>query len=263
MLNYRACFDETGTHFNSSFVVVAGYVARAYDWRDLERKWRKALKGVPYYHTTDIEANPPRRIYQGWSRKKADALTDRVVRVAAKFRGRPVGVHVRTKLWTDAIAVLLSKLPPNQPHSVPFQMLAKECMSEVIESLPDDLAAEEKVAFVFEENDFSTATLEGYRDLKRIHPKSSRFGAIAFESKTFPSLQIADLLAWHYRRTKEIQFGMRHHPVHRATTKLINSQKRPILREITKEYLDELIERAIQIGVADALAAALRSLFEH
>jgi hypothetical protein len=76
-------FDEAGIHSQSLVIVVAGYVARDRDWRWLEGKWKKALneEGATCYHTTDIEADPPRGIYKGRSRPKADRLTDRVVAI--------------------------------------------------------------------------------------------------------------------------------------------------------------------------------------
>ncbi|MGO9604795.1 MAG: DUF3800 domain-containing protein [Candidatus Binataceae bacterium] len=226
-LDLAGHFDEAGTHAASSVVVVAGYVAPASDWKELERLWLEALReeGAAFYHTTDIEAQPkPRGIYRDWTREKADRLTDKVVPIAAKYAGPGVGVHVLTKDWYELLPFVKERLP-NEPHKVLFQMLARACMELVVESLAPDLPIKEKVAFVFEENDFSDVTLKGYRSIKDTHPRSERFGPLSFQpdKKEAPGIQTADLFAWHYRRLTEIRQGFRSEPVHRCVGHLIGT----------------------------------------
>jgi len=73
LLDLNGHFDEAGTHAASNIVVVAGYVAPATEWKELERLWTEALReeNAALYHTTDIEAHPPRGIYKDWTRAKA------------------------------------------------------------------------------------------------------------------------------------------------------------------------------------------------
>jgi hypothetical protein len=242
-------FDEAGTHAASNVVVVAGYVAPATEWKEMEKGWLEALRdqgaGVRFYHTTDIEADPPRGIYKSWSREKADGLTDAVVPVAAKYAGRGFAVHVATADWYSVMPIVKEKLP-NRPHDVLFQILAKSCMEAVIDDqIVKDLPADETVAFIFEDNDFSEVTLQGYRTLRQNHSLAHRFGALAFEpdKSKVAGLQAADLLAWHYRRVTEIRRGFRQGPIHRCVRQLFRPDF--VLRFLTREMLEARVFEAM------------------
>src|SRR5208282_4188487 len=80
-------FDEGGTHAQSRIVVIGGYVKPAVDWEPIEVEFKQILleEGAPFYHTTDIEAYPPRGIYKDWTKEKAERLTDRIVPIAARI----------------------------------------------------------------------------------------------------------------------------------------------------------------------------------
>jgi len=259
LLDLNGHFDEAGTHAASNIVVVAGYVAPATEWKELERLWTEALReeNAALYHTTDIEAHPPRGIYKDWTRAKADRLTDRVVPIAAKYAGPGVGVHIATADWYAVVPFVKEQLP-NRPHDVLFQILARACMELAVESLDSNLPVEEKLAFVFEENDFSNVTLEGYQSIKRNHPLSERFGGLAFTSKKdVIGLQAADLFAWHYRRVTEIRRGLRSDTVHRSVGQLIRSDF--VFRFVNHDQLRDRVDHLVAKIVRDQLEQIERS----
>jgi len=70
-----------------------------------------------------------------------------------------VGVHIATADWYAVVPFVKEQLP-NRPHDVLFQILARACMELAVESLDSNLPVEEKLAFVFEENDFSNVILK-------------------------------------------------------------------------------------------------------
>jgi hypothetical protein len=162
-------FDEAGIHSQSSIIVVAGYVARDRDWRWLEDKWKAVLKeeGADFYHTTDIEANPPFGIYKGWSRAEADHLTDRIVAIAAHFKGRAYGVHILASVWYAAV-LFVKKFLPNRSHDGPYLLIAKNCIETVIAKQPKSF--NERIAFVFARNDYTNHLLAGYEIIKQVSP---------------------------------------------------------------------------------------------
>ena len=108
MFDLTGYFDEAGTHADSSVILVGGYVQSAQAWIPLEQEWKEVLKeeGLEgeraFYHTTDVEANPPRGIYKDWTRAKADRLTDRLVPIAIKYAGDAVGIYMRADNWFEA-----------------------------------------------------------------------------------------------------------------------------------------------------------------
>jgi hypothetical protein len=237
VLDLYAFFDESGTDRNSNIVVVAGYIAPAADWNLLESQWLQALKerNAPYYHATDAEATVPRGPYTGWTVEQARELTDCMASIIASIDIlRGVGVHVRTADWiaaTDLIKPHLELRETKKFHSqlfnLPFQILAKSCIDVMLDCLRTDLPAHEKVAFIFEDNDFKHATLGARNILKREHPLRARIGSIGFEEKQdFAELQAADLFAWSYRRVTELRSGYKVGAIHRSLARISQSLTR-------------------------------------
>jgi hypothetical protein len=65
-----------------------------------------------------------------------------------------------------------------------------------------------------------------YKAARSVNPRSELFGALATDDmRKQPSLQAADLFAWHYRYGNELRLGVRKPPVHRATLALIKHAK--------------------------------------
>jgi hypothetical protein len=196
-LELSGYFDEGGTHAQSQVIVLAGYVRPAVDWEPFEQAWKTVLaeEEAPFYHTTDIEAHHPRGIYEDWTRAKADKLISRIMPLAAPLADCVVAFHILTEDWLVAADFLKSTLE-NKPHRLPYEILTKVCLDLVIE-LAANLPASESVAFVFEDNDYSSSVLNGYQIVKRLHPQSHRLGILAFEpnKSRWAALQAADLLA--------------------------------------------------------------------
>ncbi len=221
MLEPSGYFDEAGIHSQSSIIVVAGYVARDRDWQWLEEKWTRVLReeGAAYYHTTDIEADPPRGIYKGWSRAEADHLTDRIVPIVERFKGRIYGVHILATAWYAAVP-FVKKILPERPHDGPYLLLAKDCIEVVVDS--QDKYFKEQIGFVFARNDYTNQLLAGYEIIKQVNPRSSLLGPLAIdEMPSNPMLQAADLVSWHYRHANEIRMGLLKAPLHRAVLKVL------------------------------------------
>jgi hypothetical protein len=221
--NPTGYFDEAGIHAQAPIIVVAGYLASIKDWEWLEKKWVEALKGVDCYHTTDIEVDPPKGLYEGWTRKEADELTDRIIAVAARFKGQAYGVHMTASTWYAAVPFVKTHLPTH-PHSVPYMALAKRAIETVLDSRKHQ---KEQIGFVFARNDWRQDLLDGYDQLKQIHNRAALMGPIAVdEMRDNPMLQAADLVSWHYRRVTEIRKGFAKPPFHRAVKQIFERRDR-------------------------------------
>jgi hypothetical protein len=95
---------------------------------------------------------------------------------------------------------------------------------------------------MFAANDFTHHLVAGYEILRRISSRPELMGALSVDTaENQPSLQAADLLAWHYRYANEIRSGFRKPPVHRATLGLI---KRGKFFEVPK---DDFAEQVAQL----------------
>jgi Protein of unknown function (DUF3800) len=225
-------FDEAGIHSQSRVIVVGGFIATREDWSWLERKWSDVLKeeGAEYYHTTDIEADPPRGIYKDWTRQEADHLTDRIVPIAARFKGCAYGVHILASTWHEA-APFVQRYLPDRPHDVPYAILAKHCLETVIATQSQ---VDQRIRFVFARIDFSHQLLTGYEMVKKTNPRASLLGPLGVDEMAENAmLQAADLICWHYRHATEVREHIIDQPLHRAARHLIRPDD--VFRVVSKE----------------------------
>jgi hypothetical protein len=246
VLNYTGFFDESGTDENSKVIVVGGYVSPARSWRRLEIKWKKRLtkENVPYYHTTDIEGFPPRGIYKGWSRQRADRLTDGLVPLLKDHIEWGFAVYLLREDWNGVIQAARQVYAPHEIKKFPYVLLSKMCIEGLVLFWGDQLPKGEKIGFVFERNDCSGKIVDGYTALAKRPTYAPRCGTIQIgdNKQNFPGLQAADLLAWHYRRFIEQREGYRSEN-HRLTEKTLLPNME--LRYIRKAALIEQFKRLL------------------
>lgn len=249
MIDLWGYFDEGGTHAQSRVIVLAGHVRPASEWQPFEKDWKQILKeeGAPFYHTTDIEADPPRGIYKDWTRKQADCLTDRLAPLVANLANSAFGAVMQTKDWFAA-ADFLKHLLARKSHSLPYQILTKHMLGSVVEKVALELPRGERVAFVFEDNDWAGAVRDGYKLFQSSYSHSDRIRHIAFESNKSrcAALQAADMLAWHYRRLNEIRFCWRRQRPHRHAQSLFPKTENGKFQRATEGSLRKILKDAVK-----------------
>lgn len=74
--------DESGTHGESGFMVMAGYVGRVGSWNRFDKKWAEYLRhhGVTYFHAKEL--NGRQNEYKGWSDIDVERFAQRGVFIA-------------------------------------------------------------------------------------------------------------------------------------------------------------------------------------
>ena len=188
----------------------------------------------PTNHATDAEGKEPHGPYEGWSIEQAHELTDCMASIVGSFDNlKAVGAYIDTADWLEAAKLIESLLQTNRDlrllrkkfFNIPFQILAKACIDAVLKHLNPTLAADETVAFIFEDNDFKHTTLAARDEVKATHPLHARIGSIDFQGKTkYAGLQAADLMAWSYRRVTDLRRqGGTPDQMHRSFALLISS----------------------------------------
>ena len=70
MAMFTAYFDESGTHGDSSNVVMGGYIAEVVQWTEFAREWSrmKAEEDVEIFHRVEMEHF--RGEFENWSRER-------------------------------------------------------------------------------------------------------------------------------------------------------------------------------------------------
>jgi len=87
---YKSYMDETGIQRRDRFCTIAGYVATADEWDELERRWRFVLDAyhVKYFHALEFYGGT--EPYKGWKRSKRDSFINAVFDCVAECDLRPV-----------------------------------------------------------------------------------------------------------------------------------------------------------------------------
>jgi hypothetical protein len=101
--------DESGTHAEARYCVVAGYIGAPKAWESFASEWKAALKseGVETgFHTRRFLHG--RDEYEGWSHEKRDRLLEALVNVIMSHEVYPNGCAVNVRDYLS--------LPDEQQH---------------------------------------------------------------------------------------------------------------------------------------------------
>jgi len=199
-----AYFDESGMGEDTSYFVMAGYLASADKWDVVTKRWASKLeegRKIDYFKMSEA-AGQPSGAFDGFTERQRDAklisLADILergapVRVACVIPQGPYTKYARpsarrefrSPYYLAAITVLFSVIQLCRNHRRPGQVQfyfdkqqGKETISKrLVEIVRRDFAGKELAEFIAGEPRFE-------------------------DDKKYPPLQMADMLAWHIHRRK-------------------------------------------------------------
>lgn len=187
-------FDESGTHDDSRFLCVAGYIFEKQKAIDLDYEWRLMLKdyGLPYFHMKAC-THPQKGIYAHLNAAECDDAARRAIGLIKKYAER--GIAISIDIQAFPMIPLFGK--PHTPYTF--------ACTQVVHGIQKWANATEfqgDVAYFFETGaagrGFVVEVLDdivSFPDLKaQFHHESHTF--IGKEQAT--PLQCADMLAWHW-----------------------------------------------------------------
>ena len=185
--------DEAGTHGDSNYMTMGGYIARLNEWNRFDHKWKKALRKarLDYFHVKEHGDHP--FALKGPGIADACLMAGFVVRLdKADF-----DKYYRAGGWGG-------KAQPDSMYGLCFRF----CVSYVLSVAKAELPHEElTLNFVVEENrqyDGAPAAILQELKRKRIVGVSEFLGyAVPGEKRKIPGLQAADGLAsgaWHLEK---------------------------------------------------------------
>lgn len=85
----KAYLDESGTHEGASALSLAGFVAGARQWVQLDRSWRAELRreGLEEFHATEFFKDG----FNGWGRRKRVEFLDRLTKPVLRLKMHAIG----------------------------------------------------------------------------------------------------------------------------------------------------------------------------
>ena len=199
MAMFTAYFDASGNAVNQPFIVVSGYIANLFQWREFEKQWAAVHKqysvNLPFHMAEFMAAlnNPKYKTQKNARADYVDIAKD--PDIAKGFLGQlsilqavmvncGVSCVVTMDIYNEVSSLLdLRKVVP------PYALGARMCI-ERVHRWEQQFASIEPVECIFEEGDFEQGK---FTDLM---VDEGRDPPIYKKKKDFAGLQAADHYAW-------------------------------------------------------------------
>ena len=191
---FKVYIDEGGTNADAPVLTVAGYAARASQWKLFTRDWNRVLKptGIKVYHATDAQAL--RREFKNWTADQVGDLASKLLPIIPRY-ARGVSVSIDMREFNKAVG--------NRPDLLRvFASPYNACFHWFTMSLLDyakRAKSEPRFALVHETNDMKGQAIEGFEWVKANTPfeNGASLVSLSFADKDqFVPLQAADILAF-------------------------------------------------------------------
>lgn len=212
IVDWIAYADESGTHGNSIYCLICGYIGSQRQWKLFERSWAQVLEEnqVPDFHAKDFFARDSQGIgknhYHGWSQKQAMRFLDTLTDVINQRQLYPVGAAVEVKEFNSFSVgerrfLTVGKITPSgkwlmtgAPYR-PYQLAYIGLLTDAVKKIPLDT----RMHFVMDSNKVEEPLARlVFNDLVKgqYHPEWAKLGDVTYASRTTRlGLQAADLQA--------------------------------------------------------------------
>ncbi|MFZ0248001.1 DUF3800 domain-containing protein [Candidatus Binatus sp.] len=243
---FIAYMDESGTHDESEFAALAGYVDHSSGWTQFETAWKAVLVKyrVSEFHMTDFENR-----YGEFDWQKYWFLPDKelrhpfmcdIIHALDPPKRLRVGCTISLRDYREIIPECFHK------DYSPYYFLFAKCIEQLWRVSFLGIPPDEELAFVFDEKlgfeGRATAIFLALRD--RRFPYSDRMGGIQFaSSKKVVPLQAADLVAFEYRKYGEREVHKTGRPVRWPMLKLCANGAKGMLHHIHSDSLKSWVAR--------------------
>jgi hypothetical protein len=195
LVDYTACFDDSGTHPESPTAVCAGYVATVAQWRHFEREWREADAHEPFmpFHTTDFLSR--HRQFEGWDQQRADGLLRKLTGIInGRVRYAVISAVVK-KDYDEVVPEWLKERAGRKP----FTFCVTSCLG-FIKQWRDKYKIASPIEYVFDWMGKGKGEImgafEGLIKYEHYDDIGAYKGGLSFQTKDkFVQLQAADIIA--------------------------------------------------------------------
>jgi hypothetical protein len=195
VVDYTAYLDASGTDAGQKVVGFSGFLSTARQWAKFSKRWVQALKGPPaleYFHMTEFLYRKGKVGAGWWTDEQRLKLIEKLVEAIWNYPMLAFGCTVSISDYEAVFSV-----SERAPYGSPDVFCLPWCFKAVVDWLPKTLSAEERVGFIFDQDDCSRMlhAASTFHFVKSL-PGMGRLGAIQFADKRLHCpLQAADLLA--------------------------------------------------------------------
>jgi len=230
----RAFIDDSGSGGDSTWYVLAGYVATVDGWDRFDPLWRSVLdEDPPIEHFKSTEAIWRRGQFRGFTTEQRDTKIDSLIGVIEQCTDRAICARVRQRDYDE---IIKNNIPPKWDSAYYFLFAYLIGSTIAIEKL---YGPGEPMEFVFDSDErherpaydlvFSLLPFQSFSGLVNVMYR---------DDKIFLPLQAADLLAWQIRRAFSCSKEPRRKAFDNARLCPVNP---PHTHVLTRGQLDEVL----------------------
>ncbi len=185
--------DETCTHRGAAITAIAIYLGKPERWRKFKKPWQKCLKkfGVKAYHAVDLENFDGE--FADWDETKKEQFVSELLPNVPEYtiQGLSCSILDTPRLRSaKELGVIRTEFRKDE---LPYLF----CFLRLVKILGDGLIGKDRIAFVFEDNQYSSIAEKCFHFLKKTEKYGERLASITFTSKECaPQLQAADAFAF-------------------------------------------------------------------
>jgi hypothetical protein len=243
---FIAYMDESGTHNQSEFASLAGYVNHSIGWTQVERTWKAVLSQyhVDEFHMTDFENRYGEFDWRNYwflpDQELRHPFMRDIIRALDPPKHLRVGCTISLRDYREIIPECFHK------EYNPYYFLFAKCIEQLWRVSFLAIPPDEQLAFVFDEKlgfeGRSTAIFYALRDHQ--FPYSDKMGSVQFaSSKKFVPLQAADLVAFEYRKYGEREIHKTGRPVRWTMQQLCANGAKGLFHHIRSDSLRAWVAR--------------------
>ncbi len=216
-----AYFDESGTHDDSPFMSVAGYLFDKEHSLSIDRRWGEALEvaGVEYFHMSDC-ANGVGQ-FKPMSLESRDNLARKLIEIIKNNMSFGVAAAISQKTFDN----YADENPAIMPTTgTTYTMCAMWCLA-AMGQWADRNSYDGPINYFFEAGHKSQGEAKDFlnsvsrnKRLKEMY----HYGSHAFcDKKKVQPLQAADILAWEWRKAYMNEYGSQQRPLRASLRSLL------------------------------------------
>jgi hypothetical protein len=190
----RGYFDDSADNKRQRFAAVGGLVGAPVQWLEFERNWNVATYELPGpFHSVDCDCNPPRGVFAGWDKRKADSFMKKLVGIIDKTRLLGLGMVVPIAEYHEVF--------PGSAEDAPYFLALRHAIvnmarigADLARTYPEAIGVK---MWHEQSRDTSAEAFRIYQELQQISewPDAKYLQGFAVGSKSLVPLQGADLMA--------------------------------------------------------------------
>lgn len=190
----RGYFDDSGDGKHERFASIGGIIGHPRAWEIFDSRWSVATYDLPGpFHATDCDSNPPKGIFKGWTKDRADTLMASLVKIIPEAKLMCFGSIVPVPLYR--------KIFPGSKEDDPYLLAVRHMivnMAMIGSEIAGSFAEADGVKIWCEDDrDTSAEAIRIYQALKHLDgwEDGKYLKGFAVASKELNAIQGADLIA--------------------------------------------------------------------